>query len=547
LGATGQQGLLIFSLQAFSLGFIGAVLGAVLGVLMQGVLTQTLRPYLPFSFAFQLSWYSIGKGFVIGCMTSVLFALLPLIPIKNVSPLNALRGSEGVDPNGRTLPSQKVVLVLISALVFLFAYFHLKQVHLSLVFVAALLGTLGLFWATAKGLTVFLRKIISQGWPYSLRQGLANLYRPNNQTTLMLTSLGFGVFLILVIVLTHQSLLKKFSIAAEEGRPNMGLFDIKNAQIPGVKKLIKSFKMPVLQSVPIVSMRLGSIKGVLVTTLRKQEGTQIPKWALNREYRSTYRNVLNNNEKITGGEFHGGKKGWTPPYPVSIEEGIAEDLGVGLGDEIVFDVYGRTIPTRITSIRKVDWYQIQPTFFMVFPVGVLEDAPQFHVLSTNAPTSQASAALQRAAAKEFPEISVIDLRIVLELVDRFVRQISSVIRFLIIITGLIMLVGTLTTSRFQRKQEVVLLRTLGASQRQVTVINLIEYVVLGVLAVLTGLIPSLAASWALTEVFFKSEFYINVPMLLAVSGSVILVTVVISILNLRPIIQQPPMEVLRGD
>jgi putative ABC transport system permease protein len=272
---------------------------------------------------------------------------------------------------------------------------------------------------------------------------------------------------------------------------------------------------------------------------------------LRREYRSTYTDHLRDGERIISGQ-------WVPQVtndptnavPVSLEQGIARDLQIGLGDELVFDVQGVPINTRVTSLREVEWRRIQPNFFVVFPRGVLESAPAMHVLVTRVGSSQESARMQRKVVKAFPNVSVIDLTLVLQTVDAILGKISFVIRFMAmftVLTGLLVLVSALAAGRYQRIQESVLLRTLGASRGQILGILLVEYVSLGFLAALTGILLALIATWALTRFVFHSPFALEldsvlIPLLL-VPGFTVLVGFLMSL----GILNQSPLTILRTE
>jgi putative ABC transport system permease protein len=223
---------------------------------------------------------------------------------------------------------------------------------------------------------------------------------------------------------------------------------------------------------------------------------------------------------------------------------------VGLGDELVFDVQGVPVITRVASLREVEWRRIEPNFFMVFPRGVLESAPAMHVLVTRVGSSQASAQMQRAVVKAFPNVSVIDLTLVLQTVDAILRKISFVIRFMAmftVLTGLLVLVSALAAGRYQRVQESVLLRTLGASRGQIFKILLVEYLALGFLAALTGVLLALIAAWALMRFVFHTPFAwewesILIPLLLAPG-----ITAAAGFLMSRGILSQSPLTILRAE
>jgi putative ABC transport system permease protein len=236
--------------------------------------------------------------------------------------------------------------------------------------------------------------------------------------------------------------------------------------------------------------------------------------------------------------------------PVSVEEGIASELGITLGDQLTFDVQGLSITTEVANLRKVDWRRIQPNFFVVFPPGVLEDAPNFHIVATHVPSSEVSAQLQRAVIKQFPNVSAIDLTLVLETMDSILDKIMFVVRFMALLTvatGLLVLTGAVLTGKYQRLQESVLLRTLGASRKQIQRILLAEYLFLGLFASLTGAILSVGSSWALAKFVFEMQYSLTIPPLVITLAVVSLLVVVIGLVANRGVVQHPPLQVLRAE
>jgi putative ABC transport system permease protein len=304
----------------------------------------------------------------------------------------------------------------------------------------------------------------------------------------------------------------------------------------------------VLDKLPLVNMRIASIKGRDVESLLADTNNHLRSWPLRREYRSTYTDHLRGAETVTAGR-------WIPlatdngsPFPISVEQEIAGDLRVGLGDEIVFDVQGIPITTRVASLRKVNWRRMEPNFFILFPLGVLEKAPGTDVLVTRVDSSAQSAQLQRAMVKAFPNVSVIDLTLIAQTLDAIVSKVFFVIRFMAlftVLTGVLVLISALVTGHFQRVRESVLLRTLGASGRQVFGILLVEYVGLGVVAALTGVILSMGGAWALARFVFHVRFAPpGAPVVLALI-IVPALTGGIGLWMSRGILKTPPLEMLR--
>lgn len=548
VGATAKQTVAVYLVQALAMGLVGAVFGAVVGIGTQNVLPLVLRDFLPVSVPASVSWSAVLEGLITGLGITMLFAFLPLISIRKISPLLTLRSSYEAATPGIKDPLRWFAYLLIATGISAFAVAQTQRWTYGLGFAGAVGVAFGVLAGVAQLIIMLVRTYFPSRWSYIWRQGLANLYRPNNQTVVLMLSLGLGAFLISTLYLTQSTLLAQVSLSGSGNNPNLVLFDIQSDQKQGVASLIRSFNLPLLQQVPIVTARLTAIRGKSTEELLKDPAQHIPQWALQREYRSTYRDSLIDTEEVIAGAWQGRADPASDVVPVSLEKGIAETLKVSIGDQLVFDVQGVAMTTIVSSIRNVNWRRVQPNFFVVFPAGVLEDAPQFHVLVTHVGSNEASAQLQRAVVRAFPNVSIIDLTLVLNTLDSVLSKVSFVIRFMAlfsILTGLIVLASAVVSGRYQRIQESILLRTLGASRAQIIKMMVIEYLFLGAFAAATGLLLALAGSWALAHFVFKVAF---VPAVLPVLLTLILViglTILIGMLNSRGILNRPPLEVLR--
>jgi putative ABC transport system permease protein len=221
-----------------------------------------------------------------------------------------------------------------------------------------------------------------------------------------------------------------------------------------------------------------------------------------------------------------------------------------VGDEIVWDVQGIQIPTRVTSLREVDWARFEPNFFVVFEPGSLEGAP--HTLATLTRIEQPAArgSFQRRLAERLPNVTTLDLSVVQEALERLVDRVVLAIRFMAgftLATGTLVLVGALATSRFQRIREGALLRTLGATRSQLFRIVLAEYFALGTMAAAVAAALSAAAAWALAKWVFEGRFSPQPVPLAALVLGVVALTVVVGLANSREVIRRTPLEVLRGE
>ena len=268
------------------------------------------------------------------------------------------------------------------------------------------------------------------------------------------------------------------------------------------------------------------------------------------EMRVTYRDTLISAEKLVAGRMGDSVRKAGDRIPISVDANYARGNGIRLGDQVVFNIQGLKLSTVVASLRQVEWRRLQPSFNIIFPKGVLEQAPQMFVLITKVRTPEESARFQQAVVSRWPTVSVIDLRLVLDVLDNVLGKIGFVIRFMAgfsILTGVVVLIASVLISKFQRIRESVLLRTLGATRRQVRVILLLEYFFLGALAAATGLVLSIGFGEALAEWTFETTMKVRWGSVVGLFGFVCGLTIVIGLFNSRGVLNKPPLEVLRRE
>ena len=551
LGAPSGGPLAVFVLQAAGMGLVGAFGGTAAGVGLQALLPRVLASLLPVPVQFRLHVAALAEGLVVGVVVAMLFAALPLLTLRRVSPLLALRLFAVDGPKPARDPAQWIGAAAVAAGVCAVAVSQTGSWRIGLAISGSLAGVLMALALVAALLKLAARRVLPVSWPYPWRQGVANMYRPNNQTVVVMLTLGFGVFLVATLHLTQVALLESVARLDMGANPNLVLFDIQPDQIDGVRSILADEGLEVIQETPVVPMRLASVKGRPVAEIDESE---IRPWVLRREYNSTYRSEITTTEEIVAGEWvasappelgiDGG------PVPVSLEEGIAERLKIEVGDLLEFDVQGVAVMARVTSLRMVDWEQVRPNFLVVFPTGVLEPAPQQIVVVSRASGPEQSAAVQRRIVEQYTNVALMDLGLILATIDAVLAQVSLALRFmagLSVLSGLVVLVVAVLSSRYQRLRESVLLRTLGASRSQILRILTVEYVTLGLLAALTGLVLALGGTWALSRWLFEVPFEPIVLPLLVLLVVVVSLTLGVGLLGSRGATRRPPLEVLRAE
>jgi len=548
LGASGNTAMGIFMIQIFFLGLAGSVAGAALGTIIQYFLPTLFADLLPFNLVMHLSWKAIFKGIATGVVSSVVFSLFPLVAIRKISPLRVLRVSmENEKPDRLSYAMYALVAVFIIS----FSYLQLGSLKSAVVFSVSIFAAFVVLALFARLVMWLVRKYFPVNGSFILRQGLSNLYRPNNQTLILIVTIGLGTILITSLFMGQEMLLNKLEFTgAKDDRPNMVVFDIQDEDIDSVKALTVQMKFPVKGSVPIVGMKLQAINGRTVDELKADSTSEIREWVLDREYRVTYRDSLTNSEKLTEGIWRGKVEHPGDSVFISIADNFADDMDVHVGSSVTFNVQGALIKTYVGSIRKVDFQTMQPNFLVLFPAGVLEQAPKFHVLMTRFSSPDASAKYQQALVKRFPNVSIIDLNLIIETVDSVVSKVSFVIRFMAlfsIITGIIVLAGSVIISKVNRIRESVLLRTIGANRKQILGINAMEYFLLGSLASLTGILISIVLNLGMAQYTFNTVFAPAFMPLFLCYILIVAATVIIGLLNSREVVNKPPLEILRKE
>lgn len=555
LGGSSRTVFALFLVQAAAIGLLGSVLGASLGLAVQQALPRVLGEFLPVTVTPSVSWPALLTGIGLGLWTALGFALIPLLGVRRISPLATLRRPYELStvrrPRDRWTIAAAVVLMVS---VVLMAVVQADDFVRGLAFSAGIgVAILGL-WGAALLLVRLLRRWFPQGLPYVWRQGLANLYRPANQTVSVVLALGFGTFLLGTLLLVQHNLLRSLRVDGTSRRPNLILFDIQPGQAAGVDTLLRERGLEPTPAVPLVPMRIQSIGGRTVPefALDTTEGEDRPAgWALRREYRSTYRDSIVDSERLLAGSW------WAPgpdtagaPVSISVEVGLAEDLGVSIGDLITWDVQGVPIPSRVTSLREVDWARFETNFFVVFRPGALEAAPQTLVVLVRVDSATERGLIQRAAVERFPNVSALDLSTVQRAIDDILGKVGAAIRFMAGFTlaaGLVVLLGALATSRAQRLRETVLLKTLGASRRQVIRVAVSEYLALGTLAALTGLLLALGGGWALARWLFETRFAVPLAPVLSLALGVVALTAGTGIWSSLELFRRTPLDALRNE
>jgi putative ABC transport system permease protein len=552
LGASSTRVLAIYVLVVLALAAGGSVLGVALAAAALAAVPAGLLTALGIT-AVPVTLSAAAQGTAVGLLVSLLFALVPLLEVRQVKPLRLLRADTTATARRHDWRSRLVSVTVMSGL-WLVASWQADSVRVG-GFVSGGLLVVALALALLSHGIVRLVHPLTRSTRFAVRHAIISLARPGNQTRVILMTVGLGCFFILTVRVIQANLLHAFSTEVGQDSPDLVLIDIQPDQVDSVQAAVAAF---VRQPARIVPLMRGRITGIDGRRVQLQSLEDVRRHGgIGREFGLTFRNALAPNERVLAGAFWSGPVSDALPAgvdtDVSIEQDIRDDARVGVGDVIRFDVAGQPLRARVTSVRAVDWEQSQNGGF----VFVLRPAPAVERAAHNyvgflqvAEDPRARATLQRDLVASHPNISVIDVRDVLAAIADVVNNVTlgvTVVGAVTLVGGALILIGAVAMTRFQRLYEASIYRTLGASTRVLATMVLVEYGVLGLLASLAGAAGALALSWALARYLFSIAWS---PAPAVVVIGVMATTVAVSLVGLAAsldVLVRKPLGALRSE
>jgi putative ABC transport system permease protein len=558
IGAGSGDLLRIFLLQTMGLGLAGALLGVAAGACVMLALPAVFGNLLPVHARLEFPWRSSLAGLATGLLTTLLFCLPPLLDVRKVRPILVLRKLiEESEARGfiaflqrwgqRKLQIAAAIVILI-ALTGIAALLS-ESTKVGIWFGVALAAILIFLLALSAGFLRLLRwllKLVRLRLPQYLRQGLANLYRPGNQSAAVLAALGTGVMLILAVYLMQSQVLREIQETASPKLPNIFLVDVTTDEVPGMKDFFAHQPGPgpnqkaELDLLPVISGHFVSLNGVPIEKLKIEHFPRRMLESVNLSWSDT----LPAGDKIRQGKW------WTNPNvpEIAIGEGIASRIHVALGSAVEVEVDGKNIPLKVAAIFRADEQHLGGRAEFLVPSGIVKDAPTVWYGAVRVDSKQVPT-IERALFASFPTVTVINLADVLDRIESVVRQITFVVRFLAgfsIFAGLMILASSIASTRFRRTRETVVLKTLGATRWRIIRIFSVEFSVLGLLAGTVGAVFANVLTRVLLHTL-EAKWHFDWPAtLIALIGTAILAAATGWLASYR-ILGLRPLEVLREE
>jgi putative ABC transport system permease protein len=545
VGATGRRLTAAYLAQVIALGAAGSLLGILLAKAALVFARARFAESLPPNLSYELHAGAVAQGLGLGLLVSLLFSALPLLRIRRIRPNMLLRDVEPNEPR-RLLDLWRaaVALGVLAGLVCLTSW-QAGSLRVGVIFLAGLGATALILYAAAWALVLVVRRARGLG-TFPVRQAINSMHRPGNQTRVIVLAVGLGAFLVMSVQSLQSNLLDEFDVARRGNLPNMYLIDVQKDQVEGVRALTAQTAGASADLIPTVRARIASVNGQEIDLdaagMRRERGR------LGREYVVTYRPRLDYNETIVAGKFWDETPATEPE--VSIEEGMRGAAGLDLGGTITFDVQGRKITARVTSVRRVDWRNSRTGFLILFRPGALENAPQTFVGAVDGPANEPERSrFQRAIVDRFPNVSVIDVADIVRGVSRILSNITLAVSFIggfVFLSGALILVGSIAMTKFQRVYEAAVLKTLGARRRMLLTMMLVEYGLLGLVAGVVGASAADGLSYAVARYVFEIEWAFSPALNVAGIAATVLLVGAVGALSSLDVLTRKPLSILRS-
>ena len=546
LGASPRVVLRIYFLQSLLLGFLGSLIGVVLGYGVQFLLPSKLSELTRLNLEPEFYWTPALHSFALGMITTILFCTLPLLRASKTKPLRLFRRNFEEELSLGTLWERRTFSLFFIFIITAIVIWQAGSIKHGIIFILAL----GISALLLTGFAVLLIKGLQQ-LPSSVNMlrhyGLTNLHRPNNQTSSIVTCLGMGIMLVLTVRLVQMDMIAMLKENKEINPPNYFFIDIQSDQTETFTKTLDLIAPKAERNlIPLIRSKFYGIDGHLAKNWtyknkRKEE------WFITRNFVTTIMEggTLPKDNVITQGSWWQKNDALIPQ--VSIEEDAAERLGAKIGSQLTMDIQGIKITAPVTSIRKVNWRNMRTNFYMIFSTGALEDAPITYVATVNVPASK-ELELQHAVVNALPNITALSTRDIVNTIEGVVNKLKALVDFMsafTIIAGLIILSGSIASTKYRRLKESAVLKILGAKRNKIAGILGVEYATVGVLASIIGVGLSSGLSWAVMKYLVKAPWHPRLDVMLWTLALSIFLTTFTGIISSVDVLKNKPLKTLR--
>ena len=549
LGALPRTILKIYFLQSLLLGLSGSILGVFLGYGLQFLLPSKFSELINLDLDPVFYWIPALHSLALGIITSLLFCLWPLLRAGKTKPLRLFRRNfDEEELSSGTIWERRTIGLFSIFIMAAIITWQAESIKHGFIFILAL-GTSALLLSGFAALFIKGLQKLPPSRQMVRRYGLANLYRPNNQIRSVITCLGMGIMLVLTVRLVQIDMLAMLKENKEINPPNYFFIDIQSDQTETFIQTLDRIAPEAEHTLtPLIRSKFYGIDGRLAENWlyknrRKEE------WFITRNFVTTITEggKLPVDNKIIQGTYWTKENASLPQ--ISLEEDAAKRLGAKIGSQLTMDIQGIKVTVPVTSIRKVDWRNMRTNFYMIFSTGALEGAPITYVSTVHVPAIK-ELELQHALVNALPNITALSTRDIINTIEGVAGKLKTLVDFMsgfTIIAGLIILSGSIASTKYRRLKESAILKILGAKRNQVARILGVEYATIGVLASIVGVGLSSVLSWAIMKYLIKAPWHPRVDVMLSTLVLSVLLTTITGVISSLDVMKNKPLKTLRHD
>jgi len=532
LGATRKKLTLNFIQRLLILIVLATAVGSSLGFIAQLVLNNILQDWLQAALPTPRPW-PVFTGLATAAITLIGFSLPVFVKLINTPPMHILR-----EESASHSLSTRTSLLSISFALFILLGWQAGDFKLAGWLFLGITTALFLLLLIAWAMIYLLRQLPSRS-RYGWRLGAVNIGRFSRRSALLIAAFGTAFLTLTLLTTVRGDLLKAWENSVPDDAPNHFLINIQADELKPLESFFSQRGIDEFNLYPMIRGRLMNINNNVV---RPDEYANPRAQRLaNREFfLSSAKDLPDSNRIIEGQWFKDASPG------LSVETGIAESLGLDMGDNLTFDVAGTEISARITSLREVEWDTMQPNFFVIASTDLLDQLPTNYITSIRVDDSDKTFITE--LVQQFPSITPLDVRSILEQVRRVMDQASSAVEYVFLFTllaGIVVLMAAIQTQRTERRQEIAILKTLGASKKKIQTAVISEFLIMGAAAGLLGSLLAVITGWVLASRVFQLDYSVNILSMLPaiIVGSLLLC--IVGLLIIRKLLDTSPIRLLQ--
>jgi putative ABC transport system permease protein len=517
------------------LGAVAAAIGVAIGASAQALLAAWLGKVVAVTLPAASAMPAL-HGAAVGLLLLLGFALPPLLSLARVPTLRVLRRELGA-PGGVGLIGYVLGAAVIAGLIL----WRAQELRFGFTVlgwaVAGMAGACALTWALLRSLKVL------RGRGAAWRFGVASLQRRQLGTILQVVALALGIMALLTLTLIRTDLLNTWRASLPPDAPNRFVINIQPDQVEPIRRFFAARGINAPDLFPMVRGRLVRIGERKVSA--EDYANERAKRLVTREFNLSWATRMQPDNRVVSGAWWGAAEAKSDQF--SVERGLAEALGIQVGDVLTYDIAGSTVSATVTSLRTVDWDTFNVNFFVVAPPGLLESHPATWVTSFHLPRGEVAAL--NALVKAFPNVVLIDIAQALAQVQGMMNQAALAVQFVFLFTllaGLVVLYAAVASTQDERLFQAAIMRALGASRPQIRRAHLTEFVLIGAVAGFIAASGAAGLAYFVARRFLQLDYVPDPTVWVIGIAAGALGVAAAGYLGTRRVLDVAPLQVLRG-